>query len=219
MSTPIPHKNHRQRMRERFKKNGLPAFKTHEILEMLLFAVYSRANTNEIAHRLLDRFGSISGVFSARESELREVHEVGERTSEYIRFLGDVYSEITSERFSRVPLVSEDAIGMYAILRMGYSPAGSASVTFLDGDGKIMSEEWLCIDKSKKEDGIENSLAEKGRVCGAKGLILMHNHRGVPGSPSPDDTAITAELETEAKAAGIGKVWHVIVSDDEYTFI
>lgn len=219
MQTETPHKNHRQRMRERFKQNGLPAFKTHEILEMLLFAVYSRVNTNEIAHRLLQRFGGIADVLSADEKELTEVSGVGEKASWWLRFLRDLYSGITSERFSRIPLDSEGIIGAYSIVRMGLSPAGSASVTFLSGDCKINSEKWICIGKSQKGDIVDVDLMEKQRSKGAKSIILMHNHRGMPGTPSPDDVAITESVKAEAKAMGYDKVLHVIVFDAGYTFI
>lgn len=56
------HTGHRQRMRERFKKVGLDGFAIHEILEMLLFPAISRINTNPIAHRLLNTYGTLENV-------------------------------------------------------------------------------------------------------------------------------------------------------------
>jgi len=71
------HENHRQRLRRRYETAGLETFEDHVILELLLFEALPRVDTNPIAHRLLDRFGSLDGVFSASEEELCQVKGVG----------------------------------------------------------------------------------------------------------------------------------------------
>ena len=64
------HENHRDRMRKRFLRDGLDHFEKHEVIEMLLFGLIPRRNTNDIAHRLIDRFGSIAGIIDAPYSEI-----------------------------------------------------------------------------------------------------------------------------------------------------
>ena len=59
------HDGHRARLRTRLEQEGIDHFAPHEILELLLFYSVPRANTNPIAHRLLERFGSLSGVLEA----------------------------------------------------------------------------------------------------------------------------------------------------------
>ena len=44
-----PHKNHRQRMFDRYAQDGFSTFEDHEILEMLLFFSIPRRNTNDAA--------------------------------------------------------------------------------------------------------------------------------------------------------------------------
>ena len=65
------HVGHRDRMRERFLLAGPDGFADHELLEMLLYGVIPRGNTNEIAHRLLDEFGSFSNQTPMRFKRLR----------------------------------------------------------------------------------------------------------------------------------------------------
>ena len=60
------HDGHRQRMRERFRKDGLEGFAPHEVLELLLFYGRARGDVNPLAHALLDTFGSLKGVLEAR---------------------------------------------------------------------------------------------------------------------------------------------------------
>ena len=75
------HEGHRKRMKERFIKSGLDDFAPHNILELLLFYSIPRGDTNPVAHRLIDTFGSLSGVFDATPEELAKVDGVGENLS------------------------------------------------------------------------------------------------------------------------------------------
>ena len=59
------HEGHRMRMKQKFLKEGLDAFESHEVLEMLLYYIIPQKNTNELAHQLLESFGSFSAVLEA----------------------------------------------------------------------------------------------------------------------------------------------------------
>lgn len=79
------HGGHRERLRCRYEKEGLSAFEDHVILELLLFECIPRMDTNPIAHRLLERFGSLKRVFSASRKELCQVKGIGPKTAEKIK--------------------------------------------------------------------------------------------------------------------------------------
>ena len=76
-----PHSGHRARMRERYRRYGEEGLSKHEMLEIMLYGSHSRRNTNPMAHELLDKFGSISGVLNADVSQLMKVKGVGEETA------------------------------------------------------------------------------------------------------------------------------------------
>ena len=84
------HDGHRDRLREKLDKGGL---QDHEYLELLLYTAMPRRNTNDIAHRLLSRFGSITGVFSADYAELLEVKGVGNGVAGFIASLGKLINK------------------------------------------------------------------------------------------------------------------------------
>ena len=79
-----PHKGHRKRLRDQFLKNGLEYMQPHQVLELLLFSSIPQADTNVYAHNLLDRFGSIAGVFNAGFDELQTVKGIGENSATLI---------------------------------------------------------------------------------------------------------------------------------------
>ena len=56
------HDGHRDRLRKRYMAEGLDHFTEVQVLELMLFYCIPRKDTNELAHRLLERFGSLSQV-------------------------------------------------------------------------------------------------------------------------------------------------------------
>lgn len=91
------HAGHRERMISRLKEFGSEGFQSHELLEMMLYSSFKQCDTNPIAHRLIDRFGTLSGVFSASENELCEVEGVGRSTAQMIIVLRANIERMLSE--------------------------------------------------------------------------------------------------------------------------
>ena len=80
MASPVSHEGHRQRLKNRFLQEGLENFEKHNVLEILLFYAIPQRDTNDIAHELLNTFGSLKGVFEADYTELLKVKGVKENT-------------------------------------------------------------------------------------------------------------------------------------------
>ena len=59
------HAGHRERMRKQLKTSGMDSLSDVQVLEVALYYAIARRDTNELAHRLLARFGSLSGVLEA----------------------------------------------------------------------------------------------------------------------------------------------------------
>lgn len=93
------HTGHRERMRNRFKadKCSFFDFNPHEVLEMILYFSYKRCNTNEYAHRLIDRFGNIDKTLHAPTDELSEIPMIGNFTAENLHFLGQFLDRCDSD--------------------------------------------------------------------------------------------------------------------------
>lgn len=80
------HEGHRSRFTAKLLDGS--TFYDHEIVEIILYNACPRRDLNAVAHRLIDRFGSVGGVLSASAEELTEVEGVGANIADYIRVLG-----------------------------------------------------------------------------------------------------------------------------------
>ena len=81
------HKEHRKRLKNRFLSEGLDNFEVHNVLELLLFFGIPQKDTNDLAHELLNKFGSLSGVFEAPYSELIKVKGIGDNAATLIQLI------------------------------------------------------------------------------------------------------------------------------------
>ncbi len=84
------HRDHRSRMKARFAAQGLDGLNDHEALELLLYFAVPRVDTNPIAHRLLDTFGSLHGVIDASPDALKQVQGIGENAATLIVLLREM---------------------------------------------------------------------------------------------------------------------------------
>lgn len=69
-----PHEGHRQRLRAKIDRDPeMETLEDHEALEFHLSLVIPRKDTNELAHELIRKFGSLDAVLSASPQELIKV--------------------------------------------------------------------------------------------------------------------------------------------------
>ena len=76
-------------MRQRVQNRGFEGLEPHEIIEFLLFYAIPRQDVNELAHRLIDRFGSVQGVLRAELPALESVPGVGAKTARWLALVGE----------------------------------------------------------------------------------------------------------------------------------
>ena len=85
------HSGHRSRLKSKVVKGDSSYLEPHELLEVLLFYSIPRINTNEIAHEVLESFGSVSEVFNATGEDLQKMGKIGQSSAALIIALGEAY--------------------------------------------------------------------------------------------------------------------------------
>ena len=102
------HAGHRDRMRERFLQTDGNGMAEHELLELLLFYAIPRCDTNDLAHRLIEEFGSLVGVLEADSSALCAVSGISEKSALYLRLVGKAATLYTAKKL--IPDAARDRL-------------------------------------------------------------------------------------------------------------
>ena len=209
------HDGHRKRLKQRFIKEGLASFESHNILELLLFYALPRQDTNVIAHELIDQFKTLAGVFNAPYEELIKVKGLGENGATLIKLIPQLISAYTVETNANQPMNDVRRICNYFHgLYIGVKTE-KIHVCCLDDKLNIIS----CI---LIQDGGVNTvpinvrkIVEATYRSNCSLIIITHNHpNGIP-IPSDEDIAATKKLYKILDSVGITLLDHVIVGPND----
>lgn len=212
-----PHKGHRERMRERFRKVGFDGFLDHEILEILLYYSIKRTDTNEIAHRILDKYKTLANVFDAPVEELMrecDISEVSATLLSMVPKLSKVYE--TSRWAKKVCLPDTEALGGYIVPIFKDKLHEEIALVCLDGN-RCVNWGGIIIKGDVDEIGVYPRVVIKEALRhNATHIVIAHNHPGGTLAPSIADKQATDELVKILKCIGVNVLDHIIVSANGY---
>lgn len=211
------HKEHRQRVKRRFLREGLDHFEELHALELLLFFSNPRDDTNPIAHRLLEQFGSLHQVLTAPPEQLVQVQGVGEHTAILLGLVKGISQKyLIGHEGSRVRLNTMEECGNY--LMDHFVGRRDEVVMLLCLDAKRMP---LCC-RIVSEGSVNTAevsvrkVVEAALSVNATTVMLAHNHPSGIAVPSMEDIITTRRMGVALDAVGILLEDHIVVAGREY---
>lgn len=210
------HDGHRQRLKNRFIKEGLDNFDDYVVLELLLFYCIPRIDTNEIAHRLIKHFGSFPKVLDAPIEELQKVEGIGSNAAVFLSLLGAVnrYYQTKNVNVSRTLKSTDDFI---QYLKPKFLGRRNEMVYLLCLDAKC--KELTC--KLISEGNVNNTsvslrkIAEVALGSGATFAVLSHNHPDGVAMASIEDVQTTTQIKEILEKVGVILLDHIVIADRE----
>lgn len=211
-----PHSEHRKRLRETFRNADIGGMPEHNILELLLFYSIPRKNTNDLAHELITRFGSLSKVFDATYEQLLEVDGIGESSALLISLIPGICRRYTEGKTTgKVNLSDPEDAQNYVKDKFYGCKTEVFYILCLDSSGNL-------INCSKIAQGTSGTVLVDKRnamqtACrnDADKVILAHNHPNGVAAPSREDLELTNEFSSMFSTVGIRVVDHIIVADND----
>ena len=210
------HDGHRQRKKEQFLQHGLDGFADHEVLELLLFYAIPRRDTNELGHRLLEKFGSLDGVFSAPAEELRKVEGVGENAAAFLPLLGAVRQRLCRESMKDRIVGSVEEAGDLFLTLLRHERREVLYLACLDAKGKLLNCRRLSSGTTSMTAVSVREVVETALRCDASRVILGHNHPSGVALPSEEDRQVTAQIRQALQTVSIDLVDHIVVADEDF---
>ena len=211
------HDGHRERLRARFAEHGLESFNELNALELLLCYAIPRRDTNELAHRMLDAFGSLSGVFQASIQELTSIPGIGENAAALILMVPQIVKKahVSKAKETKIIRNSTDA-GNYLLPYFLDEPDEIVMMLCLDNKRAVICCREMgrgvvnCVDANIRRM-VETALKVKTTT-----VIIAHNHPNGVALPSREDDNFTRTLYRSLGLLGITLEDHIIVANDEF---
>lgn len=210
------YEGHRARQKEKFRRMGLDALLDHEVLELLLFYAIPLRDTKPLAHRLLDRFGTLDGVFSATEGELCAVSGVGENTAVLLRMMLPLWRRTQLSAARETVLSDSERIGDFFCTLLTGERKEQLYAAAIDAKGKLLDCRRLREGDHSTVDIDFRTLVEFVIDSNASYLALAHNHPSGCAIPSARDISATHRACQVLAPLGVRLIDHVIVADGDY---
>ena len=211
------HEGHRDRMKKRFLRLGLSSFDDHNVLELLLFYAVPRQDTNALAHRLLDTFGSLDKVFSALPEELMSVTGVGENAAALIRLVPEVTKRCVIVRESAERILADRAsIGRYLVPRFMNQRTEVVMLLCLDAKMRVLDCRQIGSGGLNSASFSIRDIVQHCLLRNARYAVLAHNHISGVAIASSEDIYSTREVKRALDLVGVKLLEHFIVTGEDY---
>ena len=207
---------HRERLKARFAQHGLEGFHDYEVVELLLTYAIPRSDVKPLAKRLLNKFGTLAGVFDAPVAELVQVSGIGEKAAVFLALIRQVEirylaSDLPGKRVFDRPDRVKDHL-RFLIQGRGMECFGAV---FVDQQHRHVATEIMFEGTIDRTAVYPRNLIKRALELDAKGLILFHNHPGGTPRPSEDDMRLTRIVEQAGQALDIKLLDHFLLAGKE----
>lgn len=213
------HDGHRERLKKRFVEDGLDSFSEHEVLELLLYYAIPRKDVNELAHRLIDRFGRLDVVFDAQLEALLEVEGVGLNTALLIKLMPQLNRryQLSGITAKNCVLDTAEAAGKFFVSQFYAMKEETVYMACLDAKCRLLANDRIAESISGAVSGIElRDIVEKAIMNRAHSVVIAHNHPDGFAVPSTDDIKATRRITEALAAVEIKLADHIIISGGEF---
>lgn len=211
----LSREGHRSRMRKLYLSGGMENTHDHNLLELFLTGIIARKDVKPLSYALINKFGSLEGVFNASPEDLMTVDGVGEAVAVHICLIKDITKRIEINKNSKIKkITSTNSAFEYCKNILGKEETEKLLLINLENDGKIINHyivgsgtvNTTCADIRLI---VENVIKDK-----AASVIIAHNHPGGSAAASAQDINFTLELRNTLNKISVSLIDHIIVGED-----
>ena len=215
---------HRERIKEKFLKNGIDGFAEYEILELLLIYCIPRKDTKPIAKELLNKFKSLDNIFKADFDKLSAIDGLGKNSIAFLKLIGDLPSIIYKDELKNKKLIDKETLKIsnkdillkYLRNKIGYEEIEKFYVLYLSSSNEVIEFEENSVGTLDRSSVYPREIYKKIINLNAKSIILAHNHPSDNITPSKCDIELTNEIAKGLKNFGALLIEHIIITKNSY---
>lgn len=213
------HRHHRQRVKQTFDENGGKGMHDVNLLEMMLFFAVPQGDTNPLAHRLLDRFGSFDRVLEASKTELMTVKGVGDHVATYLTMYLPVFKRYNQNKCENTfTYFDTDKLKEHISAEYVNVKKERAMLLHFDAHAKFINSSWI-------GEGDNDYVVINNKVVAASVIennssivVLVHNHPSGVAVPSSQDILAAKNLRNFLQSINVSLVESAICTYGEVKF-
>ncbi len=207
------HGGHRQRQRERFRATGLDGFAPHEVLELVLSYAIPRQDTNPLAHRLIEHFGSLHNVMDASVEALMRVEGIGEYAAVLLALFAQMERKIAESRLKpKQVLDNRQDVEKCCLQLLKGCKVEHLYAIYLNGQFEVLAKVLIARGSISDVPSYPRIVVDHALRHNAHAVIICHNHPGGTLTPSAADMGSTMRLQAVLEDLEIRLIDHVLVA-------
>jgi DNA repair protein RadC len=200
-----------ERPRERLKRLGPEALTTSELIAILFRTGSRRGGAQDVAQRLLSRFGDLEHLARASIEELCEVEGVGTVKAMEVKAALELGRRLAGFTGEAKPVIRspEDVKALFMGDFTGLDKEHFRAV-LLNTKNHVLKTVEISVGSLDSSLVHPRECFRPAVAASAASIILLHNHPSGDPEPSADDIAITKRLKEAGKNLGIDVLDHII---------
>jgi len=210
-------KGHRNRVKERFLKEGPERFTDEDLLELLLIFSIPYKDTRKLARELLNHYKTLDSVLDASLEELSKFKGLKEKSALPLKVVKEVARRYLKAKALKTEyLKSPQEVYDYLKYEMQNLTRETLKAIFLDAKSKILGIETLFEGTITESAVYPREIFAKAVEKKAVSLILVHNHPSGDTNPSKADIKLTKNLILAGYLLQCKIIDHIIIGKDGY---
>lgn len=195
----------------------MDGFEDYQILELLLFYAIPRKDVNELAHSLINKYGSLSGVLEADPKDLAKTPGLGLNSAILLALIPSLARTYLKDRWGTRPTLGGTVeAGKYVLTLFAGRTYEVFYVICLDAQHKVIYPALVHEGTIDQAPVYPRLIVETALRHKAHSVILAHNHPGGSPNPSPQDIDVTKKIQFALEQISITVLDHIIAAGENY---
>ena len=205
-----------ERPREKLLTQGAKTLSDAELLAIFLRVGVTGKSAVDLARDLLNRFGSLNGIFAASLEDLSQVHGIGNSKYAQLQAIFEMSCRALNEQMRvKDVLSSPRQVRDYLCLKLGGLNREVFLVLFMDAQNRIITDEEMFSGTLTQTSVYPREIVKRALYHNAASVIFAHNHPSGVTVHSKADELLTAELTKALTLVDVRVLDHFIVAGND----
>lgn len=183
-----------------------------DLLEWMLRQSVGGGRSEDIAARLIERFGSLPSVVAMGWESLADYPEMDFKALLNLKVARELATRLVRTEVINKPKVSDGRqVIDYCRARMAHETVEHLRILYLDQKNRLISDEVFLGGGVSSVSVNPRQIVKRAILLDAQSIIMAHNHPSGDPSPSGADVEVTRDVKRAAEAVGIRLLDHLII--------